>query len=402
MITLSSEDTSKKEIISDLEYMGNCVAGHFFSRFSKIFKARKESFTSQSIEEINDVYGVVQKLSEDWTQFSDQTKISLQSEFYSYEKSNRYIDYLQQFHDKKVAEVNAMLENEIWDKIELPDSVKSMIMDRRTEVASWTSVRLEPIDFSLVASALQFYKMIYGYVELCTGLRVTRESIMRLIEIVKNYASKVCDLIVGAKLVEYGKVKSINTKHLGLGAQSLCFIVQELRYIESRLLYKQSDLFDYISSEFSKLIFDVQSLTNEFFNKIISVITPRIEERCKYAMTNVNWEMMLTPSQLPKDYYTKLITKDLQGMYTVLCSVLNNEQIRHIFSIVLDILSQNLLTTYCTIPISSSISVQRIKNDIENFTLTLRELLGGMMSDKLSEFENRFEVLKKERLDLSV
>jgi hypothetical protein len=89
-------------------------------------------------------------------------------------------------------------------------------------------------------------------------------------------------------------------------------------------------------------------------------------------------------------------------MYTVLCSVLNNEKIRHIFSIVLDILSQNLLTTYCTIPISSSISVQRIKNDIENFTLTLRELLGGMMSDKLSEFENRFEVLKKERLDLSV
>lgn len=293
-----------------------------------------------------------------------------------------------------------MLENEIWDKIELPDSFKTIIMDRRTEVAGWASVRLEPIDFSLVASVLQVYKLIYEYVKLCTGLRVARESIMRLIEIVKTFASRVCDLIVGAKLVEFGKVKSINTKHLGLGAQSLCFIMQELRYIQVRLEIKLPELSDYISTEFQKLLAEIQSLTNEFFSKIISVITPRIEERCKHAMSNVNWEMMLTPQQLPKDYYTKLIMKDLKGMYTVLCSVLNNDQIRHIFSTVLDILSQNLLQTYCSIPISSSISVQRIKNDIENFTLMVRELLGGLMSEKLSEFETRFEVLKKEKLDI--
>lgn len=293
-----------------------------------------------------------------------------------------------------------MLENEIWDKIEIPDSFKTIIMDRRTEVAGWKIIRLEPIDFSLVASMLQFYKMIYEYVKLCTGLRVARESTMRLVEIVKTFVLRVYDLIVGAKLVEFGKVKSINTRHLGLGAQCLCFIIQELRYIQIRLEIKLPDLSDFISTEFQKLLSDIQSLSNEFFSKIISVITPRIEERCRNSMNSVNWEMMLTPQQLPKDYYTKLIMKDLHGMYTVLCSVLNNDQIRHIFSTVLDILSQNLLQVYCSISISSSITVQRIKNDIESFTLTLRELLGGLMSDQLSEFEIRFEVLKKEKLDI--
>ena len=79
------------------------------------------------------------------------------------------------------------------------------------------------------------YKIIYAYVRILVDVRNPIDVGVRIVEILKLYNSKMCQMVLGAGATALGTIKTINSKHLGLSAQCLQFLLQEIAIVENQM-----------------------------------------------------------------------------------------------------------------------------------------------------------------------
>ena len=235
-----------------------------------------------------------------------------------------------------------------------------------------------------------FYKAIYEYIKISDELQVPLESSLRLIECLKFFNSHTYELIVEAKAVPQ-KLSRVTSKHLALSVQGLSFILQELPYIENRLISKNKDFSSVILQEFSKSRQDFTTHLKSIYDRLCQIIIIRITEHCEKAFIEAKWDTIISPSQIDKDYYLKQITTDLISMHSILQTILNSNQIFEVFNTILQALSNNLIGLYSRININSYIPAQRIKNDVGQLLLTLREKFNHVLLESLEELEEKLQ-----------
>ena len=78
---------------------------------------------------------------------------------------------------------------------------------------------------------MQLWKALFEYTDLLISLNKPLEVSGKLIEILKIYNSRLCQLVLGAGATALGKVKSISSSILGLTSKSLGFLLQEISLI---------------------------------------------------------------------------------------------------------------------------------------------------------------------------
>jgi vacuolar protein sorting-associated protein 54 len=283
-------------------------------------------------------------------------------------------------------EIAAFLEGENWNEVEIPAEMLQLIEERRAEIANRAGIPAKPPQFSAVASTLLMYRVIWDYVRIIEDLEVPSEANARLIEAVKLFSSRSCQLVLGAGATILGKVKTITSKMLGMSAQALQFIVDELQFIQHKVVWRLPE------TDYDKLKKDLVAHERMIFEKLASILNERFIGRYNSAKS-LQWESMLSPEQLGKDYYCQQISADLVSMHSSLHGVLSSSQLKEVFGQVFMELMSRLTELYSTIPITSSTSAQRVVNDAQHLLLTFREKVSSGLQEQVSLLETSLEAV---------
>jgi vacuolar protein sorting-associated protein 54 len=287
-------------------------------------------------------------------------------------------------------EIAALLEGENWNEVEIPAEFLQLIEERRAEIASRAGIPAKPPQLSAVASTLMLYRIIWDYVRIIEDLEVPSEANSRLIEAVKLFSSRSCQLVLGAGATLLGKVKTISSKMLGLSAQSLQFIVEELKFIQHKVHWKLPE------TDYDKVKNDLITHERLIFEKLASILNERFTSRCSSARSQ-QWESMLSPEQLGKDYYSQQISADLIFMHSNLHGTLSSSQLKEVFGQVFSDLGDRLTELYNAIPITSSTSAQRVVNDAQHLLLSFREKVSSGLQEQVSKLESSLEAVLESR-----
>jgi len=274
--------------------------------------------------------------------------------------------------------------------VDFAEETVKFIMDRRGEASKIAGIKLESPELSATASLIIFYKILYEYIRLSEDLQISLEVSTKLIEILKLFNKRTYELIVEAQAVPQ-KFTKVTAKHLGLSVQGLCLILQELPYIENRLNSRVKDFSAVVLSDFNAARQDFVSHLKAIYEKLSNIIKTRVEDHCKNALVEAKWDTMISPSQIETTYYIKQITTDLTSMHSILLTVLNSNQIFEVFTAILEALSDNLMELYSKIKIDGYIPAQRVKNDVQQLLIILREKFSSSLLEPLEELEDRLQ-----------
>ncbi|OMJ82412.1 hypothetical protein SteCoe_16887 [Stentor coeruleus] len=378
-------NTVSKVIVVELSEIETSLLEIFFKKVGKIVNARETILITSGTQELKEIYELSEKASTISRNLLPQQNNPITQSVVSIEKK-----FLSAFHERKLSELENILNNEPWIKSEVPEEMIKYIMDRRGEASKIAGIKLENPDITATGSLLMFYKILYEYVKIGEELQIPVECASRLLEILKFYNRKTYELIIEAKAVPQ-KLPRVTSKHLALSVQGLTFILQEFYYIENRLQTKVKEFAMVLQGEMTNTKQDYTSHLKAINDKLCQIIILRVDEHCKSAITEAKWDTMISPSQIDKDYYVKQITTDLASMHSILLMVLNNNQLLEVFSTILQSLSDNLIELYSKIKIDGYIPAQRIKNDIQQLLITLREKFSQVLLEPLEDLDDRLQ-----------
>ncbi|OMJ78053.1 hypothetical protein SteCoe_22208 [Stentor coeruleus] len=378
-------NTVSKVIVAELNEIETVLLDMFFRKVGKIVNSRESILVTSGTQELKEIYDLSEKASSISKNLISQQNNPITQAVLFIEKK-----FLATFHERKLGELETILNNEPWIKNEVPEEMIKYIMDRRGEASKIAGIKLENPEITATGSLLMFYKILYEYVKIGEELQIPVECASRLLEILKFYNRKTYELIIEAKAVPQ-KLPRVTSKHLALSVQGLTFILQEFYYIENRLQTKVKEFAVILQGEMNNTKQDYISHLKAINDKLCQIIILRVDEHCKIAITEAKWDTMISPSQMDKDYYVKQITTDLASMHSILLTVLNNNQLLEVFTTILQSLSDNLIELYTKIKIDGYIPAQRIKNDIQQLLITLREKFSQALLEPLEDLDDRLQ-----------
>jgi len=85
------------------------------------------------------------------------------------------------------------------------------------------------------------------------------------------------------------------------------------------------------SEEFDSLRVDIESHINEIFGKLWKIIGDRVTLKWEQSKTKVDWETMISPDKLSRDYYINTIVVDVISMHNLLVKILSLDQLSRVF-----------------------------------------------------------------------
>jgi len=382
------DENLRRSVVSECNHLENVLVSRFLSKAIKGLKSPAGRLVALPIPEIVEMYESVHTLQSVVSKYVDQRGTPL---LLAYQQSEK--EFLQVFHDRKMKEVVALLDGETWTHIPIPEEFLQLMGQRRSEVSPAVPV---PITVKAVSCLIMFYKVVYEYLRICQELHLPTETGSRLVDLCKLFNSKVCQLVLGAGATALGHLKTINSKHLGLSAQCISFLIEELPFIEVRLETAIPDYRTLLAADIARLKEDLNVHLQEIYTKLGRIINDRISAKCEIAVKDVKWELMLAQSKLEKDYYAQQIVSDMTGMHTILEGILSPEQLLLVFSPILQHLSGSLRELYRKAPIVSSVSAQRVRNDTQFFLFNAKKL-SSILQSAVRELETELEAVVLER-----
>ncbi|CAF1177211.1 unnamed protein product [Rotaria sordida] len=139
--------------------------------------------------------------------------------------------FLTHFHDERKQRVAQTLDNEQWKQVPVPRSIQNSVdelfnLSSSINPNSSETLIIDNENFVLSNSALHLFMLVLDYCS-CAQLLVSssvNDIDHRLIELLKLFNSKTCQLVLGAGAVKLGKIKTISAKILAITCRCLQFI----------------------------------------------------------------------------------------------------------------------------------------------------------------------------------
>jgi hypothetical protein len=385
-----------KSIVLETVSMEKSLTDLFFNKIKSILTEREVNLISGPAIDLKELYELIEKvplicrnLSISSTNQCSLLVLQIQKKF------------LAALHERKLAELTTALDGENWMKVDISEETLKFIMEKRGEASKLTGIKLETPENIATGSLLVFYKIVYEYIKISEELQISLECATKLVDVLRFYNSKTYELIVEAKAVPV-RLNKVTSKHLALSVQGLTLMLQELPYIEHRLCHKAKELANVISSEINTTRADYASHLKAIYEKLAQIIIMRVNDHCRVALTDAKWDTIISPSQIEKDYYLKLIITDLTSMHSILTTVLNTNQMMEVFSAILHSLAENLVDLYTKVKIDSYIPAQRIKNDTQQLLISLREKFTGGLAEPLEELEEELQKFINEKCESQI
>lgn len=249
---------------------------------------------------------------------------------------NQASRFVMRFHEERKTKLALILENEQWKQADVPmefqelvnnivssgsiTSIKNPVEKVRKEPQPYLVVNGE--NFAVCGTALMLLKMIIEYCQCAEDLAMLALDLAnRLVDLLKAFNSRTCQLVLGAGALQLVGLKTITTKHLALTSRCLQLIVYFIPYVKNHFQNKIPVKQNMLDKHFDQVTKIYTEHIREISHKLESIICDMFEAQLK------RWEVK---APVPSPSFSA-ISKQLSKLHELVSNVLSPEELNIIF-----------------------------------------------------------------------
>jgi vacuolar protein sorting-associated protein 54 len=191
--------------------------------------------------------------------------------------------------------------------------------------------------YILVSSAASLLSTVDMFLSLtATFPTITPQIATCLLEVLRMFNSRSCQLILGAGARAEGGLKTITTKHLALASQALSFVIALIPYMRECVRRHTPGGQAAALTDFDKTKRLYQDHQTEIHDKLVEIMTSRSQTHAR-AMRAINYDVIHTTEEKASPYMETL-TKETLTLQRVLG--------RHLSEIYVGLIMQQIFQSY--------------------------------------------------------
>ncbi|KAG8904512.1 hypothetical protein FRB99_001645 [Tulasnella sp. 403] len=181
-------------------------------------------------------------------------------------------------------------------------------------------LRIEDRTYFVVGATMEVLELMVDYLKVIINLPLlTTDTMSRIIEYLKAFNSRTCQVVLGAGAMRSAGLKNITAKHLALASQSLSVMIALVPYIRETLRRHLNPKQAVILVEFDKLKRDLQEHQNEIHSKLIAIMGDRLAVHCR-SLADIQWDV--PPIKPGPNAYMEVLVKETVTLHKVLSKYL--------------------------------------------------------------------------------
>ncbi|KAG9441743.1 hypothetical protein H6P81_017597 [Aristolochia fimbriata] len=422
-----------------------CDAAH--GRWAKLLGVRALLHPKLRLQEFVSIYNLTQDFQATTEKIGGRSGFSIRGTLQSQSKA-----FLEFQHETRMTKIKAVLDQETWASVEVPEEFQAIVdwltteassnghfTDSQTTAALFHDIGWAPanngvsadnssgqseqskrypvkkddyntiehgkstsqtlmcrgVGYHMVNCGLMLLKMVAEYIDISKCLPLlSPEVVNRVIEILKLFNTRTCQLVLGAGAMQVSGLKSITSKHLALASQVISFtysIIPDIRRIlllqipESKA-QMQSDIIDKVAQ-------DYKVHRDEIHTKLVQIMRERVLVHLRGLPQIVDsWSRTEENEPLPSQF-ARSLTKEVGYLQRVLSRTLHEMDVQSIFRQVVDILHVQLSEAFSGLDISNPQVKKRLYLDTQHILGCIHTLPSGNSTEnripnsgKLDEF----------------
>ncbi|GMH09097.1 hypothetical protein Nepgr_010937 [Nepenthes gracilis] len=383
-----------------------CDAAH--GRWAKLLGVRALLHPRLRLQEFLSIYNLTQDFITATEKIGGRLGYSIRGTLHSQAKS--FVDFQ---HESRMAKIKAVLDQETWVEVDVPDEFQAIVTsilssdlhetgtsddgeayeknqadaltsaphsntsnvkDREKSVSQ--TLLLRGFSYHMVNCGLILLKMLSEYIDMNNNLpALSSEVFHRVVEILKFFNTRTCQLVLGAGAMQVSGLKSITSKHLALASQVISFTYAIIPDIRQILFLKVPDARKaLLQSEIDRVAQDYKVHRDEIHTKLVQIMRerlivhlrglPQIVEGCDKPEDND-----MQPSQ-----FARSLTKEVGYLQRVLSRTLHEADVQAIFRQVVIIFHTQISEAFSRLEISTPQAKNRLHRDIQQILGCIRSL----------------------------
>nr|XP_043620581.1 vacuolar protein sorting-associated protein 54, chloroplastic [Erigeron canadensis] len=251
------------------------------------------------------------------------------------------------------------------------------------------------VGYHMVNCGLILLKMLSEYIDMNTVLpALSSEVIHRVLEMLKFFNTRACQLVLGAGAMQVSGLKSITSKHLALASQVVSFVHAIIPEIRRILFLKVPETRkSLLSSEIERVSQDYKVHRDEIHTKLVQIMRERLLVHLRglpqiIETWNRSDETDVQPSQ-----FARSLTKEVGYLQRVLSRTLHEADVQEIFKEVTIIFDIQISDAFSNVDISTPQAKARLKCDIQHILGCIGSLPSAKLNDSDAPIAGQLESL---------
>ncbi|KAE7995999.1 hypothetical protein FH972_000748 [Carpinus fangiana] len=239
------------------------------------------------------------------------------------------------------------------------------------------------VGYHMVNCGLILVKMLSEFIDMNNFLpALSSEIVHRVVEILKFFNTRTCQLVLGAGAMQVSGLKSITSKHLALASQVISFTYAIIPDIRRILFLKVPETRKaLLLSEIDRVAQDFKVHRDEIHTKLIQIMRERLLVHLRGLPQIVeSWNRPEDADALPSQF-ARSLTKEVGFLQRVLSRTLHEVDVQAIFRQVVIIFHSQISEAFSRLEISTPQAKDRLYRDVKHILGCIRSL----PSDNLSK-----------------
>ncbi|KAI8336713.1 Vps54-like protein-domain-containing protein [Chlamydoabsidia padenii] len=229
--------------------------------------------------------------------------------------------------------------------------------------------------YYVVGCTLLIIKLFEDYLQCVVNLDGMATDIMqKLMELLKMFNSRVCQVILGAGAMRSAGLKNISAKHLALASQSVGVMIALTPSLKDCVGRYMPAKHMVLLSEFDRVGNDFKGHQQEIHVKLVSIMNERFSIHIK-AMQVIQWDIDDTTGK-QANIYMETLVKETMTLHKVLSKYLPSKDLQFIMVQVFQSFTTKLSEVVDQTTINTDQGKARLLKDVTYFTRRLSSLQG--------------------------
>ncbi|KAJ4702783.1 Vacuolar protein sorting-associated protein 54 chloroplastic [Melia azedarach] len=232
------------------------------------------------------------------------------------------------------------------------------------------------VGYHMVNCGLILLKMLSEYIDMNNFLpALSSEVVHRVVEILKFFNTRTCQLVLGAGAMQVSGLKSITAKHLALASQVTSFTYAIIPAIRRILFLKVPEARKaLLLSEIDRVAQDYKVHRDEIHTKLVQIMRERLLVHLRGLPQIVEgWNRPEDADTQPSSF-ARSLTKEVSYLQRILSRTLHEVDVQAIFRQVVIIFHSQISESFSRLEISTPQAKDRLYRDVKHILGCIRSL----------------------------
>ncbi|CAA6666555.1 unnamed protein product [Spirodela intermedia] len=232
------------------------------------------------------------------------------------------------------------------------------------------------IGYHMVNCGLILLKTLSEYVEISKSLPALSPEVgHRVVEILKFFNTRTCQLVLGAGAMQVSGLKSITSKHLALASQVISFISVIMPDIRRAISMKVPEIRKAVLlADIDKVTQDYIVHRDEIHSKLVQIMRERLLANIrKLPQIIETWNGPEDKDEQPS-IFARSVTKEVSYLHRILSQTLLEADVRTIFRQVVQIFHLHISEAFSNLAINTPQAKNKLYRDVQHILGCIRKL----------------------------